>query len=105
MNRRVSIFFCGGCNPRIDRGQIAKEVSQLLAGQGFQVLFNKLDADFVIFLSGCTASCAHKHRSGERPAVTVAADVVDGLNVAANQLSAEIVTKVRNYFGQLENQL
>ncbi|EAX48076.1 hypothetical protein TcarDRAFT_1954 [Thermosinus carboxydivorans Nor1] len=102
MNRRVSIYFCGGCNPRIDRGQIAKEVSQLLAGQGFQILFNTLDADFIVFLSGCTVSCANKYHSGGRPAITVAADMVDGMNVDLGRLSDEIVMKVMDYFRQLK---
>ena len=48
----VGIQFCGGCNPRIDRGQIALELQKALVDRDFDVVFNSPEADFVIFLSG-----------------------------------------------------
>ena len=41
----VGIQFCGGCNPRIDRGRIALELQQALEGMGHRVVFNSPDAD------------------------------------------------------------
>ncbi|WP_371372672.1 hypothetical protein [Sporomusa aerivorans] len=97
-NRKISITFCGGCNPRIDRGKVAAEVRAMLQAGGCQIGYNSLDADFVIYISGCTANCAFKYNHVSGPFVQVAAATVDAAAVREEELAAEIVTKVRHYF-------
>ena len=98
-NRRISIIFCGGCNPRIDRGQIALQVQEILVARGYEVFYNSLDADFVLYMSGCTANCASKYNHSNLPAIVVAAATVDGVALDETKLVSEIVMKVRAYFG------
>ena len=97
-NRRISIVFCGGCNPRIDRGQVALQVQDILAARGYQISYNSLDVDFVIYMSGCTSNCALKHNPAKHPSVAVAAATVNAAAVDKGELANEIVMKVRDYF-------
>ncbi len=96
--RRISITFCGGCNPRIDRGQVALGVQEILLASDYQVGYNLSDVDFVIYVSGCAANCAVKYSHSNLPSVVVAADTVDGVAIAERELVAEIVGKVREHF-------
>lgn len=103
--RRIGIVFCGGCNPRIDRGLIAAKVRAALLGMGYEVLYNSLDVDFVIYMSGCTANCALKYSHNQRPFAVVAAATLDAVETEPAELITDIVKKVRNYFEQLEKRL
>lgn len=96
LGKRVSINFCGGCNPRIDRAEIAREVEKLLSANGVNILFNRCDTDFVIYLSGCSSNCAQRYSNSNIPCIVVAAATVDAVAVDENQIVAEIVTRVRN---------
>lgn len=100
--RRVGIKFCGGCNPRIDRGRIAKEVARLLDPAGIEVLYSLETAQFAIFLSGCTANCANKYDANNIPSVVVADKTINSLAIEEEEIVDEIVMKVRSYFEQLE---
>lgn len=97
-NRRISIVFCGGCNPRIDRGKVALQIQDILVARGYQVSYNSFDVDFVIYMSGCTANCALKYNLNSLPAVIVAAATVDVVAIDEGKLAKEIIMKVRNYF-------
>ncbi len=101
----VGIQFCGGCNPRIERGRIALEIQQALEGMGHRVTFNDLDADFVIFLSGCMSGCAFKFNPKDPPYVTVAASTVDNEEVGESWIVPEVVRKVRDYYERLETEI
>lgn len=95
--KQISINFCGGCNPRIDRGLIAAEVASILAAEGYLVFFNQPAADLIIYLSGCTANCAEPVEPGETLFVTVAGDVFEQMKAAENELVAMIVKAVRSF--------
>jgi hypothetical protein len=104
-NWRIGIIFCGGCNPRIDRGRIAAQLRADLLMMGYEVCYNSLDVDFAIYLSGCTVNCALKCNRNDCPSAVVAAATLDAVAVEPAELVADIVTKVRNYFEQLERNL
>jgi hypothetical protein len=101
----VSIQFCGGCNPRIDRGQIARELQQALVGMGFEVVFNSRDADRVIYLSGCMSGCAYKFNPTDPPYVTVAATTVDGEEVGEARIVPEALRKLKQIQERQETEL
>ncbi|MCX7780688.1 MAG: hypothetical protein N2491_07210 [Negativicutes bacterium] len=103
--RTISINFCGGCNPRIDCGRLAAEVRHALDKQGCKVLVNQADADFVVFLSGCTANCAWRYGDSDRPQAIVAGASLDSFALGENELAAEIINRVSDYFAKLENHL
>ncbi len=106
MNRpAIGIRFCGGCNPRIDRGRIARELERALTAAGHPVVYNSPDADFVIFLSGCLSGCAFKYNPKAPPFITVAAATVDGEEVGEARIVPEVLRKVRQYNERLETEI
>jgi dissimilatory sulfite reductase (desulfoviridin) alpha/beta subunit len=94
-SKRIGIVFCGGCNPRIDRGKVAAAVRQALPQHGYNVVFNAFDVDFIIYLSGCTVSCAARDGNSDLPQVTVAATTVDADVVKDSELADRIISKVK----------
>jgi hypothetical protein len=102
---QVSIQFCGGCNPRIDRGRIALELKRELEGLGFRISFNKPDSEFVIFLSGCMSSCAFKFNPRNPPYVTVAASTVDIDATDEARIVPEVLRKVKAYYERMETEI
>jgi hypothetical protein len=90
----VGIQFCGGCNPRIDRGRIATQLQNELLDRGFDVVFNTPAADFTIFLSGCLSGCAFKFNPQEPPFVAVAESTVDGAEIPLETIVREVLRKV-----------
>jgi len=101
-DKRVSINFCGGCNPCIDRGKVANEVKELLMSYGYLISFNSCDVNFVIYLSGCTSNCAQKYSLCDIPCVVITACMVNTLKVNESGIVAEIVKRVRSYYEELE---
>jgi len=97
-NKQVSINFCGGCNPRIERGHIATELKSLLAAEDYEVSFNQETADLMVYLSGCTANCAEPTTQVEVAFVTIAGTTVDRRSIEEHLLVEEIMNKVREYF-------
>jgi len=102
-SKRVSINFCGGCNPHIDRGKVARDVKELLTSAGYLISFNSYDVDFVIYLSGCTSNCAQKYSMCDIPCVVLTACMVNTLNVDENGIVSEILKNVRDYYEKLES--
>jgi hypothetical protein len=95
----VSIKFCGGCNPAINRGRIAEEVLEHIIANGHTVSYNTPDADFIIYISGCLANCAEKYDGIKSASLVVAGASIDLMAVEESALAAEIIARGRNYFG------
>ena len=98
LDKMVSINFCGGCNPRINRGKVAGEVKELLTSFGYLISFNSFDVNLIIYLSGCTSNCAQKYSKSDIPSVVVASFTVNTLIVDESKMVAEIVKRVRDYY-------
>jgi hypothetical protein len=93
----ISIKFCGGCNSKIDRGRLATEVKKLLGDKDYPISYNKLDADLVIYISGCTANCAQRYNQTESPAIVVAGESINATPKSECELAAEILQQIKNY--------
>lgn len=102
---QVSIRFCGGCNPRIDRGRIALELRRAIEGMGLETAFNSPQADFVIYLSGCFSGCALKFHPAKAPFAAVAASTVDLEEVGEARIVPEVIRKVKEYYERLETEI
>ena len=59
----LAIKFCGGCNPAIDRGQVARIIHENLTGLVRWVPPEE-EMGFLLIISGCLTACA------DRPEVT-----------------------------------
>lgn len=68
---------------------------------GFEIVFNRLDADFLIYLSGCQSGCAFKFNPTNPPYITVAGLEVDHEEVDAARIVAEVLGKVKKHFNKL----
>jgi hypothetical protein len=90
----VAINFCGGCNPMIDRRDIALEIKDALAERGFSVAFNNRTADATIQLSGCARNCVASQQATDRPAVAIAGSSIDAFGVDEDQLAQRAATAV-----------
>jgi hypothetical protein len=60
---RLAIKFCGGCNPVIDRGQLAGDIRENLSGLVRWVPAEE-ETDLLLIICGCLTACA------DRPGVT-----------------------------------
>jgi hypothetical protein len=90
----VAINFCGGCNPMIDRRDVALEIKDALLERGFSVVFNNRTADATIQLSGCARNCVASQQATDRPAVAIAGRSIDAFGVGEDQLAHRAVTAV-----------
>ena len=102
---KVSIKFCGGCNPRIDRVGVAAEIKNHFASDRVEVVYNSLEADIIVYISGCPSSCASRKAGGGKACVAIAGSSVDSLAVEEDCLVKIVSEKVRDYIAKLERTL
>ena len=63
----LAVKFCGGCNPAIDRGQLARNIRENLSGLVRWVPADE-DMDLLLIISGCLTACADRPEVTERGA-------------------------------------
>ena len=102
---KVSIKFCGGCNPRIDRVGVAAKIKDHFASDRVEVVYNSLEADIIVYISGCPSSCASRKAGGGKPNVTIAVACIDNVFGDEEYLSMIAIKKVRDYLEKLERPL
>ena len=66
----INIKYCGGCNPRYDRTQIAKRIQKEFPDETIRVNSTQ-PADAAVILCGCSAACAVAKEEREDPGVYV----------------------------------
>jgi hypothetical protein len=55
----VGVKFCGGCNPRYERGKAYESIKQLLQGEAeFVIAEEGTEYDQLLVIGGCTNCCA-----------------------------------------------
>jgi hypothetical protein len=55
----VGVKFCGGCNPRYDRGKALADIKKEMQGQAeFVVAEEGGEYDYLLVIGGCTNCCA-----------------------------------------------
>lgn len=98
---KVSIVFCGGCNPQIDRSMLAVQLAKQLQAKGHTVLYNTLQADYIIYLSGCQADCATKYHPCSLPSVAVTGKQIDYHEVAEQEQDKAVMEILDGYCNSL----
>ena len=48
--RRMSIIFCGGCNEYYSRKNIADQIEEVMLAKKWEVVYNSLDAEYLLYL-------------------------------------------------------
>jgi hypothetical protein len=64
---RLAIKFCGGCNPVIERGQLARIIRRDLA-KGVRWVSAEEEVDLLLIISGCPTACADRTEVKEKAA-------------------------------------
>ena len=71
---KVGVRFCGGCNPRYDRGETYRILQESLPGICFEYLVPGRCYDGYLLICGCLSQCAgHSGIDEERPVFTLTA--------------------------------
>lgn len=96
----VSIKFCGGCNPGIDRGKIAGELKKQFEKLGMTVVWNRLDADFIVYVSGCTTSCACRWNVPDISSVVIAGMTVNHREVTEEGIIPSVTRIIIEHIGK-----
>lgn len=78
---QLAIKYCGGCNPEVERGEIARILGQAL-GSEISWTLPEEETELLILIQGCATACA------DRPEVTQKAKAllcVEGKSVSSIQ--------------------
>lgn len=68
---RLAIKFCGGCNPAIERGQLARIIRRDLA-DGVRWVSAEEEVDLLLIICGCLTACADRTDVKEKAAQSLA---------------------------------
>ena len=55
---KCGVRFCGGCNPRFDRGKALREIESDVKGLDFSHAVEGETYDCLLVINGCPAHCA-----------------------------------------------
>ena len=97
-----SINFCGGCNPKIDRVALAEEIKQALIARGIKVVYNAIDADVTVYISGCPVNCATRAVDSEKFAVIIAGATVNAQGMCKGCLASIAIQKIEEFIAKKE---
>lgn len=101
INTLLSIKYCGGCNPQIDREKLAASlITRFLASPW---LTAKLDIFLAkgkrlhLIINGCPTACAFVSKNIRKEALLIiSGPIFEGKKIAIDELVEKIFMKVRN---------
>jgi hypothetical protein len=97
---RISLKYCGACNPLIDLSKIGKEVKEAIRKNNNLELVSPEDnnIDIMVILCGCPRACGDKAeiRAKANYNVVVAAETIDMVPVPEKDISTAIITKLKS---------
>ena len=92
--RKLAIKYCGGCNPSIDRTELAGKLAVLLAERNadWKLVTLKDDAyDAVLLVNGCPVGCVQKQFLHEtRPVILVTGENIQRERAAEAALPEKV---------------
>ncbi|MEA4922628.1 MAG: hypothetical protein VB031_04585 [Eubacteriaceae bacterium] len=89
---KCGVRFCGGCNPRYDRGAALKELEKQEPDVDFQIAEEGVDYDYLLVIGGCTNCCASHCQFSTKEGVVKMWDeqhidkVIKNINKVANNI-------------------
>jgi len=89
----VSVKFCGGCNPVIDRWAVFNELKEILFSTHQISVAVMPIAKWLLIISGCKVSCASVPKVWTNPdkIIRVAGTAVNGCFIIEKEIAAAIV--------------
>jgi hypothetical protein len=98
---RIAIKYCGGCNPAIERGELAFRLAQAIRNEQLDwnlVSLQGQDFDYLVVINGCAVGCAGKQFEAEdKPVLIVAGESLQHKRIAEKDLPAEIIRKILQF--------
>ena len=100
---RVSLKYCGSCNPLIDLSKIGNELKEAIQKENDLKLVSPEDNDIdtMIILCGCPRACGNKAeiRAKANQSIVVAAETIDMVPVAEKDISTAVMKKLKSLTG------
>jgi len=95
---RVSLKYCGSCNPLINLSQIGNLLKEAIEKEDGLKLIPSEDAniDTMVILCGCPRACGNKGkiRAGATLSIVVAGETIDTVPVMEKDICAAIIKKL-----------
>ena len=96
--RKLAVKYCGGCNPSIDRTELAGKLAVLLAERNadWKLVALKDNAyDAVLLVNGCPVGCVQKQFLHEtRPVILVAGESIQREKIVEGALAEKVVEEL-----------
>jgi hypothetical protein len=96
----IGVRYCGGCNPRIDRSRIVRDVRAGLEKVGLKVDFTtdkEQAVDVVLLINGCMHACLEGEYSTPRhdqQLISVRGEMVDDHRIEEDHIPKFLVEKI-----------
>jgi hypothetical protein len=96
----IGVWYCGGCNPQIDRCRIVTELREALQKMGRRVVFTserERPADMVLLVNGCKHACleAKNWKAGlDGHGISVRGEMVDDQYVEEGDISKFLIQRI-----------
>lgn len=82
---KIGVRYCGGCNPRYDRGRLVEYIKDKVQHADFQNAKEGVSYDALLVVSGCTSMCAsYEQFHGKKGIVSINSE--EGIDEAVNSL-------------------
>ena len=75
---------------------MAEEIKQALIDRGIKVVYNESDADFTVYISGCSVNCATRLLDSDEFAVIIAGPTVNAQAVREDCLTTIAIQKIED---------
>lgn len=104
----IGVRYCGGCDPKIDRSGIVRELQERLREAGLEVGFvsgKDGNRDMLLLVNGCMHACLEEEYVGGQkipPFVSVKGEMVDDQYVREGQIPEMLTRKVVEWISGLE---
>jgi len=96
---KVSLKYCGSCNPLIDLSRIGDELKEAIRKENNLRLVSSEsnNVDAMVILCGCPRACGNKEENRAKAArsIVVAGETINMVPVAEKEISAVVIKKLK----------
>lgn len=95
---RVSLKYCGSCNPLIDLSKIGNELKEAIGKEDNLILASlENDIDTIVILCGCPRTCGNKKEIRARATrnIVIAGETIDMVPLVEKDISTMVIKKLK----------
>jgi hypothetical protein len=96
----IGVRYCGGCNPRIDRGRIVRDLKAGLEERGVEVDFTtdrERPVDLLLLVNGCLHGCLeaeYRDSTQDQQVISVRGEMVDDRYIEEARIPEFLIGKI-----------